>query len=155
MKDDSWYFAYGSNLSIDQKQLRTARIRQAIRAQLPGFRFAFNKRGTNGEVYANILPEPGQSVWGVIYLCSPAAMRDMDRHEGVSGRHYERLKVQVVTDQRDCVEAVAYVACAEYLCPNGVPSGAYVARIVNGARQHQLPDEYICQLERLSRQSPT
>jgi gamma-glutamylcyclotransferase (GGCT)/AIG2-like uncharacterized protein YtfP len=110
MMADAWYFAYGSNLSVDRKQLRTGRIRKAIRCQLPDYRLAFNKRGSHGDIYANIVHEPGQSVWGVIYLCNAAAMRELDRYEGVAGGHYERLTVEVVTDQGEWVEAVTYVA---------------------------------------------
>jgi len=152
---DAWYFAYGSNLSVDQKELRTGGIRQAIRSQLPGFRLAFNKRGSNGEVYANVLPEPGQVVWGVIYLCNRAILREMDRHEGVSGGHYERLAVQVVTEQGEQGEAVTYVAGDKFVCPEGIPSDNYLTRIVSGARQHRLPEDYIRQIERLAGRSQT
>jgi hypothetical protein len=46
---DKWYFAYGRNLDVHQKTLRTRRIRQALRCRLPGYRFAFNKRGEEGQ----------------------------------------------------------------------------------------------------------
>lgn len=54
MNGDQWYFAYGSNLFVDQKEERTGRSRQAIRSRLSSYRFAFNKRGGGGQVYANI-----------------------------------------------------------------------------------------------------
>ena len=63
MNKDQWYFAYGSNLFINQKERRTGRIRQAVRCRLPGFRFAFNKRGNGGQVYANIVPDDAAEVW--------------------------------------------------------------------------------------------
>jgi hypothetical protein len=47
MKHDKWYFAYGSNLFIDQKEQRTGRIRQAVCCRLAEYRFAFNKRRGN------------------------------------------------------------------------------------------------------------
>jgi hypothetical protein len=52
MKDDVWYFAYGSNLWIEQKELRTSAIRtggdRPRIARLTDFRFAFNKQGSRG-----------------------------------------------------------------------------------------------------------
>ena len=90
MNDDQWYFAYGSNLDIDQKQARTKGIRQAVRCRLRGYRLACNKRGRNGDVYANIVPDAAAEVWGVIYLCCPDALLKMDRCEGVESRCLDR-----------------------------------------------------------------
>src|SRR5215203_2020492 len=94
---DSGYFAYGSNLDIDQKELRTGTIRHAEACRLPGYRFLFNKRGSNGQCFANIVPDRSADVWGVAHLCSPVAMREMDRFEGVAGRHYFRVFVRLLT----------------------------------------------------------
>ncbi|SRR6266545_5952383 len=88
---DIWYFAYGSNLSVKQKEQRTGKIRAALRCRLPGHRFAFNKRSRRNELAANILPTPGHDVWGVAYLRGPEAMRLMDRYEGVSAGDYGGL----------------------------------------------------------------
>src|SRR5215471_7450474 len=101
---DTWYFAYGSNLSVEQKEARTGRIRRAVRCHLPRYRLAFNKQGANGNVYANIVWDEHQQVWGVIYLCNPAAMRQMDRREGVPAGHYRRAPVEVVVDNGDRVD---------------------------------------------------
>ena len=41
MNEDQWYFAYGSNLLIDQKVERTGQIRQAVLCCLEGLRAYF------------------------------------------------------------------------------------------------------------------
>ena len=46
--DDKWYFAYGSNLLVDQKEDRTGRIRKAIKYNLPGYKSDF--RGMQVEI---------------------------------------------------------------------------------------------------------
>ena len=74
MPIDIWYFGYGSNLSMDRKEQRTGSIRSARTACLKDYRFAFNKGGAGGEVYANIMPSPGKVVWGVVYLCDQLAV---------------------------------------------------------------------------------
>lgn len=68
-----WYFAYGSNLWIEQMEDRTGPIAkgadQPRQARLSGYRLAFNVGGQRGQVYANIVPNPGDEVIGVVYRC--------------------------------------------------------------------------------------
>lgn len=147
---DRWYVAYGSNLSVDQKVDRTGTIRAAIPCQLRGHRLAFNKRAASGRgVYANIVPDESARVWGVAYLCDEAAIRALDRYEGVSGGHYRHERVEVVTDDGRVVQALTYVAGAEHTCEGRRPEPAYLKKILDGARQHCLPEEYLTELEAL------
>jgi len=150
MKVDQWYFAYGSNLFIDQKEKRTGRIRKSVRCRLPGFRFAFNKRGNGGQIYANIVPDDAAEVWGVVYLCNPKAIEEMDRYEGVASGHYERISVAVERQAGEKVEAITYIAGEDFVCEPGKPSKEYLLKIVSGARHHSLPDEYVAQIESLA-----
>jgi len=150
MNKDQWYFAYGSNLSVGQKELRTGRIRRAIRCRLPGYAFAFNKRGRNGQVYANIVANSKSEVWGVVYLCNPEAMRAMDQYEGVASGHYKRIPVRVVQDTGEETDAITYIAGADYVCEPGKPSREYLERIVSGAKHHGLPDEYVERIKELA-----
>lgn len=151
MNRDQWYFAYGSNLFIDQKEKRTGRIRQADRCRLPGFRFEFNKRGDGGQVYANIVPDDSSEVWGVAYLCNPKAIEKMDRFEGVASGNYERIPVTVESRLGEKVEAITYVAGEDFVCKSGKPSPEYLHKIVFGARHHSLPEEYVAQIEKMAK----
>src|SRR6202035_279355 len=105
---NEWYFAYGSNLWIDQMAARTGPIGQGDDrprvALLPDHRLVFNMQGNDGQVYAN-LERPGEGVIGVIYCCSAAALDKLDAYE--SG--YERRPVQVTDEGGISLEAVAYV----------------------------------------------
>src|SRR6516162_5758002 len=113
MTDDVWYFAYGSNLWIDQKETRTGAIRSGNDrpriARLANYRLAFNKRGSKGQVFANIVACPGDQVIGIAYRCKPSTIDTMSEWEG----GYERQSVQVVIDDDSSVEAVTYVAIAK------------------------------------------
>lgn len=131
MNGDQWYFAYGSNLFVDQKEKRTGRIRQEFRSRLVGYRFAFNKRGGSGQVYANIVPDGSAETWGVVYLCNPEAIRGMDRYEGVSSGHYERIHVKVEQVSGELVEAITYIAGEDYVCDPGKPSDEYLGKIIS------------------------
>ncbi len=153
MSKDTWYFAYGSNLSVDRKERRTGGIRTVRLCRLPGYRLAFNKRSDDKTVKANIIDDESNEVWGVVYLCDEAAMTRMDKCEGVDGGHYRRQKIQVITAPEEMqIDAVTYVAGEEFICPEGEPSNEYLDWILDGARKHGLPDSYIKKelLDRLS-----
>ena len=116
----TWYFAYGSNLLLDQKVSRTRTIRAARRCRLSGHRFAFNKRMRSGDgVCANIVPDEAgdapATVWGVAYLCDAAAIAALDDYEGVSTGHYRHAHVAVVTDEGDVLRALTYEAGERYI----------------------------------------
>lgn len=149
--DDQWYFAYGSNLATDQKENRTGPIRKARRVRLGGWRIAFNKRGSDGTGKANVVPDKTGAVWGVIYRCSPAALDEMDRHEGVSGGHYHRRHVRVQCESGNGVDAVTYVAGESFVDNGLVPSPDYLATVLRGARSHRLPEEYIHEIEKATK----
>jgi gamma-glutamylcyclotransferase len=148
---DRWYFAFGSNLYVDQKQERTGVIRESRRARLDGYRIVFNKLGTDGTGKANIEPDETGTVWGVAYLCNPEALKQMDGNEGVSGEHYSRKEVMVQCDSGEVIEAVTYVAGKAYIRPSLLPAHEYLHRIISGARSHNLPEEYIREVEDIAR----
>lgn len=150
---DQWYFAYGSNLARDQKVNRTGPIREERRARLDGYRLAFNKRGTDGTGKANIVLHEGGTVWGVVYRCSPSALNAMDRYEGVPGGHYVRKTVRVRVDGGDELDAITYVAGNAFIDNSLTPNSEYLQTILRGAREHDLPDEYIRSVEALGNQS--
>ena len=139
---ESWYFAYGSNLWMDQMIERTDAIGHAEHrpriARLANHRLVFQHLGNAGPAYANILC-PGDGVLGVVYRCTPADLARLDRYEG----GYERQPIVVTDRQGEALDAVAYIMRPELGANTGQPSAEYLNRIVTGARQHGLPDEYI------------
>ena len=145
-EEDVLYFAYGSNLDPVRKVGRTGPIREARVARLDGHRLAFNKRGQQGGVYANIVPQAGSVVWGVVYRCRPETLETLDDHEGVVGGHYERVPIEVdVHGER--VRALAYVAGVRHTCPEGRPDDEYLRHILDGGRHHGLPEDYLREVE--------
>ena len=149
MNEDTWYFAYGSNMSMRRKETRTGTIRRAVRCRLPRYRLAFNKRASNGGVYTNIVPDPTREVWGVAYLCDAVAMDKLDRCEGVLIGHYRRETVEVVTEGDQRISCVTYIATAGMVCDEGVPEESYLRHLLDGARDHDLPEYYIEEIKAL------
>ncbi len=146
---ESWYFAYGSNLWIDQMIARTGAIGHADHppriAHLADHRLVFQHLEPAGPAYANILC-PGDGVLGVVYRCSAAELERLDRYEG----GYDRQPVTVIDQQGEVLAATTYVVISRPAATFGRPGPEYLQRIVTGARQHGLPEEYIAQVIRIA-----
>ncbi len=137
-----WYFAYGSNLCMEQVADRVGPIvEEADRprvARLPDHRLVFNMQEGPDEIFANIMPGEG-TVFGVVYRMTHASLDTMDRHE----QGYVRQRVRVVLEDGEFIDAVTYVAEPAFVTAGGRPSTVYLRRIVLGARRHGLPEDYI------------
>lgn len=105
----------------------------------------FNKLGTQQTGYANIRPREGDRVYGVLYPLTEQELERLDRKEGVPG-HYRRQTVVVETDAGP-MKAVCYVAASDKVCECLKPSKDYLRSLVEGARAHGLPPEYVQRLE--------
>jgi gamma-glutamylcyclotransferase len=151
---DQWYFAYGSNLSQDQKEARTGAVRSARVATLHGFRLVFNKRSKDGSGKANIVVDDKHIVWGVAYLCDSEAMAAMDRFEGVCDGGYCQLPVAVRTAGGEYLDAVTYVAGEAFVCFELRPSQTYLNTILEGARSHGFPKDYVGSIVRIAGRMP-
>ena len=66
-----WYFAYGSNMQgATLRGRRGISWLQALPARVAGWRFVCDKPPlvpSMGESFANLVPEPGAEVWGVLF----------------------------------------------------------------------------------------
>lgn len=85
-RSEHLYFAFGSNLQLDQMRLRCPNSRYIGRAQLHNYRFQINSRG-----YANILVSAGDCVEGLVYLLTADDELRLDKNEGVSMKLYDKL----------------------------------------------------------------
>src|SRR5262245_7630055 len=144
-----WYFAYGSNLCraifVDRRGLQPLEIR---RARLEGHRLTFDLPVGPGERgVANLVADPAAATWGVCYLLDAAACDHLDRTEGVHRGYYRRLEVSVVTDDGGSLQAFAYQGIASVA--GRKPSQRYLGLLLDGAREHGLPEEWIRYLEGL------
>jgi gamma-glutamylcyclotransferase len=140
------YFAYGSNLWLEQMAERTGPLRQGAegprRARLANYRLIFNMQAEDGRVFANI-ESPGTGVLGVIYCCSAKTLQMLDRFE----QGYERRQVQVELEDGSELTAFTYIAAAAPRKNLPGPSAEYLQKILRGARQHGLPEAYIREIE--------
>lgn len=141
-----YVFAYGSNMC-------SARFRDhgispesgGTAALLAGYRLLFNKKSVDASGKANIEPMKGSNVWGVLYEIPEGALGALDKGEG--GYHRVRLTVRLA--RGGSAEAWVYLATK----PNSDlalrPYSWYIHFVVEGAREHALPADYIALLERI------
>lgn len=133
----SLYFAYGSNLLSQQLESeRNIFVHSWHVGRLDGFRITFNKKSTLSEqTYANIKGSEGSTTWGIIYEIDSA---DFDKLNGYE-KGYDRKPVNVILDQTYC-SGITYISNSTTV-PN--PKQEYLGKIIKGAQEKGLPDEWI------------
>jgi len=146
--DGVWYFAYGSNMHPAIFRERRGMCPRAVRpARLREYRLCFNLPIGPGERgVGNIEPAEGACTWGVLYLLTPEELARLDRTEGVGVGLYARIVVDVVTPDGERVTAHAYQSART--CEGRKPSPRYLGLLLEGARRHGLPADYVRMLER-------
>ena len=146
-----WYFAYGSNMSLEQLCVRVGLPKRRVAASLPHYRFVINKNGTKSEVgYANVEPKEGAMVFGIALLLVKSQGDRMDLFEGGYCRVEEEVLLYNARDFEAPVErvrAVVYVASGKACGDNLLPSAQYMGRILEG--EDLLPSWYVRELREL------
>ena len=137
MRDRDPYFAYGSNLKAVRILERVPSARPLARARLANHALRFDKPGADGSGKANLGDAPGEIVWGFVYTMDRLDWPNLDACEP----GYERITVEVVfeSEQRAAVQTYRHPAPQ----PGLVPLDEYVRLVVEGAREHALPDAYV------------
>jgi cation transport regulator ChaC len=144
----SWYFAYGSNMNRAQMLIRAGQIFEEHEARLENYEMLFNKKARGGTGEANVHPASGKTVHGVLYKIPEVAFRSMDRFEGAPV-HYRRIEVAVTEGAGRKVNAQVYIATK---IEKGLrPAPHYLQKIIEGAKEHGLPENYIEQIEETAR----
>jgi len=145
--DAVWYFGYGSNMSraifCERRGMRPLATRWGW---LEGYRLAFDLPIGPGErAVANIQPQAGERTYGVLYLLVAEELDRLDRSEGVDRGFYRRIPVEVVVGGEERVAAFTYQS--SWTVAGRKPSARYLRLLVEGAREHGLPGEYVRFLE--------
>jgi gamma-glutamylcyclotransferase (GGCT)/AIG2-like uncharacterized protein YtfP len=94
---------------------------------------------------ADVVFDPGQTVWGVLYELDREGLRALDRKEG-NGWAYERQhrRVQLLADGSEH-DAITYTVLHKE-AQEVPPSPAYLERLITAARRRGLPEGYIATL---------
>ncbi len=147
------YFAYGSNMNWTQMRSRCPDARQKCVAKLPEHQLAFTRTSERwqGGGVADVVPDSGKVVWGVVYEISQADLDSLDAIEGYRGpgaaNDYTREKVTVLDRGRASKPLDVWIYKAVPQGRHFAPSAAYRDTILAGARHWKLPELYIEDLE--------
>lgn len=130
------YFAYGSNLNLEQMERRCPAARLVGPAVLHGYELRF--RGNYGSSgVATITPKQGSHVAGLLWELTPACEQALDRYEGCP-HLYEKQTVTAWDRGSQPCTVMAYVMRERFLEP-AVPSATYYNSILEGYRENGLP----------------
>lgn len=147
-EDALWYFAYGSNMTgsifLERRGMQPLAARCGW---LEGYRLCFNIPVGPGERgVANVEPLAGACTCGVLYLLRTAELDRLDRTEGVHVGFYRRVSVEVLVEGEGRMAAFTYQS--SMTVGGRKPSPRYMRLLLDGAREHGLPAEYLEGLER-------
>lgn len=143
----AWYFAYGSNMQrATFSGRRGISYNRALAARIAGWRIAFDKMPLFpiGESFATLVADPHGEALGVLYEIGAEELAHVELTEGVLIGNYERATVTatpLLPLPEKTVNAVTLVSSRRR---EGMrPSRRYMDLLIEGAREHQLPESYV------------
>ncbi len=129
------YFAYGANMNSAAMRQRTPNSRVLGRARLARHRFFIMKSG-----YASVKHDPHAEVHGVLYDLALSDVPALDRYEEVGRGLYTKAVQPVLRHGAQPVRALVYLGAET---SEGRPTAAYLDAILKGAKENDLPADYI------------
>ena len=141
-----FYFAYGSNMCTGRLRRRVPSATAVGVARLPEHAFRFHKRSDDGSGKGDAFStgNPANAVQGVIFDIDPREKGALDDAEAL-GRGYEE-KTAAVFDGSDTPHQVTLYYATDI--DNSLrPYTWYKRFVVEGARQHGLPADYVAQID--------
>lgn len=136
------YFAYGSNMSTKRLRERIPNAQPIGAAALNDYEFSCNKKSKDSSSKGNISPRKNATTWGVLFEIPLDDLKRLDEIEG----GYERIAINVLRGNQS-IESVTYISQRISTAP---PYDWYMNYIIEGAREHGLPDDYIQSLSRIT-----
>ena len=140
-KETRLYFAYGSNMSLEQIKGRCPSCEFKGVAVLNGKKVVCNKLSQNKiDHFAGLVDSPTDQVMGVLYQLSSKDISFLDGKEKGYHRSTGEFLVEEIGTGRP-------IDCFTYLVTNPVtpqrPPPKYLERILKGCQDHKLPLEYM------------
>ena len=135
MLSEKLYFAYGSNMNLDQMAFRCPEAEVVGVVRVDDYRLTFC--GSSYAGVATILPQPGSHVDGVLWRISEADEKHLDFYEGFP-RLYGKEPIEVTDHNGQKMTVMVYTMNSpfkECLMP---PSEGYLGGIIEGCLQNGL-----------------
>ena len=132
--EENLYFAYGSNLDLEQMAQRCPDAEIVGPVRLENYELRFRGSG-----FATVAPKKGSVVYGLVWKLTPNCEQSLDRYEGYP-RFYRRDYVQTgeifdaLTGRVVSSSASAMIYLMQPGHPLGLPSGVYWQTCLQGYR---------------------
>ena len=126
------YFAYGSNINLDQMAFRCPDSDVIGPATLDGYKLVFRYSGV-----ATIEEAAGGKVEGLLWRITEDDEYELDQYEGYP-RLYEKETITVTDRNGIDYEVMAYVMTDAYVRYPAIPSRYYYNAILEGYRENGL-----------------
>ena len=136
---ETLYFAYGSNINLQQMAVRCPDAQVEEPAMLEGYELLFRGNGSSFGV-ATISPKEGSQVQGLLWKITPYCELSLDIYEGYP-RLYEKQAITLRTNFGKQIQAMVYVMTHEKERLPTMPTRSYYTGIQEGFRQNGLPEQ--------------
>lgn len=130
------YFAYGSNMNLDQMSFRCPNAEVVGVVRVDDYRLTFCGNGGVCGV-ATILPEPESHVDGVLWRISVEDEKNLDFYEGYP-RLYGKELITVTSGNGQKMSVMAYTMNSPYKESPAPPAPHYLEGIVEGCCQNDI-----------------
>ncbi len=135
---ETLYFAYGSNINLNQMAVRCPNAKVVEPAVLENYELLFRGNGSSFGV-ATIAPKAGSQVQGLLWKITPYCEMSLDIYEGYP-RLYEKQAITLCTKSGQQVSAMVYVMTRERERMPSIPTRSYYIGILEGFQQNGLPE---------------
>jgi predicted nucleotidyltransferase len=145
------YFAYGSNMLTARLRSRAPSCSVVTVASLPGHSLRWHKKSKDcsGKCDAYATDNLGDVVWGVVFEIDRRDKPCLDQAEGCGNGYWEQ-DIKVLDSRGHELDAFTYMAEENAVEPTRRPYSWYRDIVLAGAREHQLPRDYIEAIARVS-----
>lgn len=145
MIEHVFYFAYGSNMSVERITERVLSAEKIGVAKLTGYSLKFHKVSNDGSGKCDVLQTNNAEniVYGVLFKLHINDIEKLDYFER-RGKGYERISISTALETGEFCDAETYVATN--INPVLRPYSWYKEHVMRGAKSNGLPETYISAL---------
>ena len=131
------YFAYGSNMDVNQMAYRCPNSTIAGIQTLANYKFFINSRGV-----ASVLPVLGETCIGLLWNIAEEDWKSLDKYEGVASNFYKRKTIPLSVKNKFLDVEIYFATHFD----KGKPRPGYQEKIVNAAKD--LSNDVLLGLEK-------
>ena len=129
------YFAYGSNINLEQMEHRCPDAQLVGPVTLQNYELQFRGSG-----FATVAPKKDCVVHGLLWKLTPSCEQSLDRYEGYP-HHYIKEAVMVQTADGSKIPVMVYIMAEPMFRQPTLPSPYYYRAIQQGFEANGLPVE--------------